>query len=198
MVINVVQLGNVCVTVTISWHFQNTDTWCVSSPVSWTFSSYSKINTRWWNCVFQPFYCLWLLSGKTNSRLLPSAFSSWTAGQSTSLTCWAPRPLSSPQVSEVGSHLDSSSIHSSCPLTFDSADWPEEGSTKKNAWVRRFLRSNTLLRLLYFLCFVRFCRHQCKASSVHDVQHAKSSSHWEWQGVKGLPGIISAKNSSTN
>lgn len=31
MVINVVQLGNVCVTVTISWHFQNTDTWCVSS-----------------------------------------------------------------------------------------------------------------------------------------------------------------------
>lgn len=58
-------------------------------------------------------------------------------------------------------------------------------------WVRRFLKSNTPLRLLYFLWFVKFSRHQCRGSSVHDLQHAKSSAiassftMWKRQAVKG-------------
>lgn len=98
----------------------------------------------------------------TNQRLLPSAFSLWTASQSTShvMSCWALRPHSDPGMSERGSRLDSSSVHSSCPLMFDSADRPEEGSTRKSVWVRRFLQSKTLLCFLYFLCFATFSRHQ--------------------------------------
>lgn len=37
----------------------------------------------------------------------PSSFISEMFGQSTSVSCWALRPLSGPAVSEVGSHLDS-------------------------------------------------------------------------------------------
>lgn len=59
--------------------------------------------------------------------------------------------------------------------------------------------SPTLRRLLYFLWFVKFFRHQCRGSSVHDLQHAKSSAIassftlWKRQAVKGLPGIFSVK-----